>query len=241
MTTSLTKAVATNKNEIPSPFKSVLPASVKVGKDALKLRLDFYSEAIVMQTFEKKEGGFRMVSALDLAHALADEIPFSSGILPENTLWWSNDKSGPVVAIWVAPGVCRLALQTDITKPAERYDVPLPGLIFLCRPGRPPYVYAATRRPVGPKDRVYKAPLANVYSNGGTCPGNHQYPDDVGEIPDNFFQSFFSEGADLRGRSKKYPLNIIGMWKELDKDKKTEYPLLDLVYHGTVADLMGQR
>lgn len=182
-----------------------------------------------------------MVSAIDLTRALANELPFASGILPENTLWWANDKSGPVVAIWVAAGVRRLALQAEYSKPAERYDVPLPGLIFLCRPGQAPSVFAATRRPAGPKDRVYKAPMANVYDDGRTCPGNHQYPADVAEIPDNFFKSFFSPGANLGGRSKKHPTNIINMWKELDKKKEKEYPLSDLYYHGTAADLMGQK
>jgi hypothetical protein len=242
-------------DNLPSPFKRVLPESLKVGKDHLMLRLDFYSEAIVMQEFGKKNGTFKMVSAYDVAHAMANELSFGSGILPENTLWWSNDKNGPVVALWIEAGVRRLALQTEAMGPPERYDVPLPGLIFLCRPGQPPYVYAASKRPAAPKDRVYKAPLANIYNDGRTCPGNHQYPSNVADIPDSFFHSFFSPGANLDGRSKKYPQNITSLWKELDiktykhknikaekhKDRKTEYPLEDLVYHGTVADLMGQR
>jgi hypothetical protein len=232
-------AMPTIKNDLPSPFKRVLPDSVRVGKDHIALRLDFYTEAIVMQTFEKDGGSFRMVSAYDVAHAMANELPFGSGILPENTLWWKNDKSGPEVAIWIAPGVRRLALQTDVTKPPERFDIPLPGLIFICQPAQAPYVFAVTKRPTGPKDRVYKAPLSNVYDGGRSCAGNNHYPADVGEIPNSFLRSFFSEGGSFTGRSKKCPGNIIQLWKELDK--KTEYPLDDLVFHGTVGDLMGLR
>jgi hypothetical protein len=137
-----TKAIKTpvrktrGMDNLPSPFKRVLPESLKVGKDKIMLRLDFYSEAIVMQGFEKKGGNFRIVSAHDVANALAGELSFGSGLLPENALWWTNDKSGPMVALWLPPGIRRVALQTEAMGPPERYDVPLPGLIFLCRPGQ---------------------------------------------------------------------------------------------------------
>ena len=112
-------------------------------------------------------------------------------------------------------------------------------LAILCRPARAPWVYAAAHRPTSPRDRVYKAPLANVYDNGNTCPGNHHYPNNIAEIPDSFFKSFFTAGADIHGRSNKYPHNICLLWKALDKKK--EFPMEDLVYHGTVADLMQER
>lgn len=230
-----------DESTLPSPFKRVLPQGLRVGKDKLLLRLDFYSEAIVMQDVDKKGGAFRMVSAHDLSHTLASELSFSSGLLPENALWWSNTRSGPVVAVWVEPGVRRLALQVDYDKPPVRYDVPLPGLVFICRPANPPHVFAASRRPQGPKDRVYKAPLANVYNDGRSCPGSHKYSSDVGAIQDGFFRSFFTRAADLGNRSKKYPDDITKLWKALDKEKKKEFPLSDLVYHGTVKDLMEMR
>jgi hypothetical protein len=178
-----------------------------------------------------------MISPHDLVKALAQELPFSSGILPDNVLWWMHSKKGAETAIWVAPGVRRLALQLDYNKPPKRYNVPLPGLIFICCPAQPPRVYAAYDKPKGPKDRVYHAPLANVYQNGGSCPGTHKYPNEVGEIPDNFFRSFFTRGANLEGRSRKHPKDITLMWADLDG--KDHWPLTDLVYFGTVKDLTG--
>jgi hypothetical protein len=118
----------------------------------------------------------------------------------------------------------------------RRFNIPLPGLIFLCSPGKPPYVYAAKKLPAGPKEKVYKAPLCNVYDDGRTCPGNHKYPNNVAEIPNNFFISFFSEAANLQGRSKKHPKNIAKLWEELDGQEA--YPLGDLEEHGQVEDLM---
>lgn len=228
------------KADVPSPFKKVLPG-LGVGKDHLAMRLDFYTEAIVLQDFDKKGGSFRMVSAHDLANAMANQLSFSSGILPENALWWANTRGGPVVALWVEPGMRRLTLQVKVQGKPERYDVPLPGLIFICRPGRAPAVFAAAKRPAGPKEKIYKAPVANVYDDGRSCGGSHTYPQNIGEIPDSFFRSFFTRGASFNGRSKKYPNDITLMWKELHKHKKKEYPLSDLVYHGNAADLMVTR
>jgi hypothetical protein len=177
-----------------------------------------------------------MISPHDLVKTLAQELPFSSGLLPENVLWWTHGKEGAVTAIWVEPGIRRLALRLDFKNPPKKYDVPLPGLIFLCRPARPPSVYAAFSRPKGLKDKVYKAPLANVYNNGTSCPGTTVYPQNVGGIPDSFFKSFFTRAADLDNRSKKYPDDITQIWKDLDGKK--QYPLTDLIYHGTIGDLM---
>ena len=231
--------VKTQTENLPSPFKRVLPGALKTGKDHLLLRIDFYSEAIVMEDFDKKGGRFRMVSPQDITRTLSSGLSYASGLLPENTLWWSSSGNKPVVALWVEPGIRRLALQLDAMKAPVRYDVPLPGLIFLCRPGAPPHVYAATKRPEGPRAQVFKAPLANVYDDGRSCPGSNRYPADIANIPDSFFKSFFTRGANLNNRSKKHSKDITELWKELDK--KDKYPLDDLVYHGTVNDLMSMR
>ncbi|MFA5079935.1 MAG: hypothetical protein WC541_10690 [Dehalococcoidia bacterium] len=232
--------VEKSKTDMPSPFQRVLPG-LGIGKDHLMMRLDFYGEAIVLQDFDKNGGRFRMVSAHDLANAMANQLSFSSGILPENALWWANTRGGPVVALWVEPGIRKLALQTSVQGPPERYDVPLPGLIFVCRPGRSPAVYAAAKRPAGPKEKIYKSPVANVYDDGRSCGGSHRYSENVGQIPGEFFKSFFTRDATLDGRSKRYPDDITLMWKELHKKKAQEYPLNDLVYHGIAADLMSTR
>ncbi len=228
-----------NKATLPSPFERVLPKSLRVGKDKLICRLDFYDEAIVMQDIEVKGGAFRIISAHDLAHAVASELSFTSGLLPMNTLWWTNTRSGPRIAIWVEPGVRRLALVKEYGKPPQRFNIPLPGLIFLCSQGKPPGVWAALRRPKGPKDKIYHAPLPNIYFDGLSCPGSNKYPDLIEDIPDSFFQSFFTHAVNSGDRSKKYPNDVTGLWKELDKEKKETFPVSDLVYgHIHVSDLM---
>jgi len=97
-------------------------------------------------------------------------------------------------------------------------------------------VYAAKRKPKTTQDTVYHAPLFNLFKDGRSCPGTHKYPEDISQIPDSFFRSFFSPTADTRGRSKKYPNDLLKLWEELDG--KDRYPLSDLVPLGRVEDIM---
>jgi len=220
----------------PANFDWAVPAELGIPPDPLRLRLDFHHQAVVMTNFKDETVTRKVVSAMDVAHALASELSFGSGLLPDQTLWWRNTRNGPVVAIYVEPQVRQLTLQDDVTKPPLRLKVPLPGLIFLCRPGSPPWVYAVKKRPTKETNTVYKAPLANIFETGRTCPGSHKFPIRVGDIVQSFFMSFFSATADLHHRSNKFPQNIILLWAYLDKKKR--FPMNDLVVHGTVRDLM---
>jgi hypothetical protein len=190
-----------------------------------------------MTFFEGDTVESKIVSAMDVTHALASELSFGSGLLPPGTLWWRNTRSGPVVALYVEPHVRLLALQTDIKKPPRRYKIPLPGLIFICQPGIAPWVFAVKKKPKKETDIVYRAPLANIHANGRSCAGTHKYPAKLEDMVQSFFISFFSATADLKNRSKQFPENVIHLWEFLHK-KKT-YPLADLVDHGTIRDLMN--
>ena len=229
-----TKKAKTGKK--PSPFSWAVPEELGVPPDPLRLRLDFHHQAVTMTYFDGDVVDTKLVSAMAVAHALASELSFGTGLLPDNTLWWTNTPQGPVVAVYADPQVWKVALQVSLDKPARRFEIPLPGLIFLCAPSRPPWVYAVKKRPAKPADEVYKAPLCNVFVNGRSCPGSHNYPNDVRETVRSFFLSFFSIAGDLRDRSLMFPDNVVKLWEFLDK-KKT-FPMDDLVECGTVADLM---
>ena len=220
----------------PSALQWALPESLEVPPDELKCRLDFYQDAVILYLVDKGVITTRMVSARDVALALLREVPLRSGLLPEGALWWGQGKEGVEVALWRSPRVWPVALETEPFKPPRRFKLPMPGLIFVCSPGRPPMVYAAKKRPTTPRDTIYHAPLFNVFRDGRTCPGTHKYPEQIGKIPESFFTSFFSPTADFRGRSKKYPDDLLKLWEELDG--KERYPLKDLVPLGKVEDIM---
>lgn len=219
-----------------------LPGNHPTPRDELKLQLEFYEENILLRGFGKGVSWVRHVSADDIAMTLSEHTGLSSGVLPEGALWWGSGASGQMVALWRPPQVRRVALQTEPLSPPERYAIPMPGLLFLCAPGRAPWVYASPQRPESPAAELYKAPTYNVFSDGRVCPGNHRFPEDVGLIPDSFFQSHFSPTGDTEGRSQSHPKDLRALWAELNG--RTEYPLEDLVAQGTFAEAVasvGQR
>jgi hypothetical protein len=144
---------------------------------------------------------------------------------------------GPEVALWRGPRVWPVALQMEAFKPPRRFRLSMPGLVFLCRPSRPPKVYAAKRRPMRPEDLLYRAPLFNVFDDGDSCPGTHRYPQDVAEHPESFFTAFFSPDAGRQPCSRKHGNRLLALWEELDG--KPRYPLRDLMPWGRVATLIG--
>ena len=212
---------------------------IEVEADKLVLRLDFHEQSLVLTEFGDREAAVKLVSPRDMAFALAKELAYASGILPEKTLWWQNTSVGEVTALWEPPQVWKVALAQSVQGPPRRFKLPMPGLIFLCRPGQTPWVYAAKKRPKSKTERVFKAPLCNIFEDGKVCAGNHKFPMEVAEIPRSFFMSFFTASADIVNRSVKHPRSIVELWEEIDG--KDEFPLDDLVAHGTVNDLMRAR
>ena len=220
----------------PVGYQWALPENVEVPPDELKVRLDFYGQSVVMYVLDEGIVTTKMVSSQDIALALLRDIPLGSGVLPENTLWWQHRQDGaPVVALWRPPQVWPAALQLEPFKPPLRFRLPMPGLIFVCRPGSPPGVVAVKRRPTTPEEPIYRAPLYNVYPDGNTCPGSHKYSEDVSKIPDEFFTAFFTQS--LGGEvSHKYGHDLLKLWENIDG--KRRFPLRDLMPCGKVANLM---
>lgn len=199
-------------------------------------RLDCYHDAIILYLLEKGQVTSRVVSARDVTLALLRTVPLGSGLLPDGALWWAQSREGVQVALWRTPRVWPVALMLEAFKPPRRFKLPMPGLIFVCTPGRTPRVYAAKRRPKSLGDTIYHAPLFNVFSDGRTCQGTHKFPDELTSIPESFFLSFFTCEAHPYNRSKKYPKDLLKLWVELDG--KSRYPMKDLIPLGKVQDIM---
>ena len=220
------------------PWQWALPEGLKVPPDELQARIDVYRESIILRLWAEGVITTRPVSALDVARAFTRDIPVSTGILPEGALWWMSCREGAEVALWQPPKVWPVALQMEAFKPPRRFTLPMPGLVFVCQQGRSPRVYAAKRRPRKPEDTLYHAPLFNLFGDGRTCAGTHRFPQEVADIPKSFFMAFFTREADIRGRSKRHPDNLLALWEELDGKKR--FPLRDLVPWGKVADLLDR-
>ena len=213
-----------------------LPGPSDLPRDDLKLQMEIYGETILLRGFDGDSNWVRTVSADQIANVFTQHIGFSSGLLPEETLWWGQGETGKVVGLWRPPQVWPVALQREAFKPPARLRLPMPGLVFVCSPGRAPWVYAALSRPTDPDQQLYRMPAFNVFGDGRACPGSHKFPDEVGRIPESFFHSYFSLTGDTHERSKKHADNLQALWEELDG--KTEYPAEDLVPQCTVSYAM---
>ena len=217
-------------------FQWTVPESLRIPPDPLRCRLDFHHQAVVMTLFDGDMVDTKVVSALDVAHALASDLSFGSGLLPPNTLWWSNTRRGPIFALYVEPNIRKFALLVDANKPPRRFTLPMPGFIFLCTPYQAPWVFAVKKRPTKESDVVYNSPLCNIHQSGRSCAGTHKYPDRIANMVQSFFTSFYTATANLTDRSQKFPHNVVSLWIHLDNKK--HFPMADLVKHGTVRNLM---
>ncbi len=220
----------------PDTTQWSLPGPDEMPRDKLQLQLEVYDETLLLRGFQGDTDWVRTVSADEIANVFTQHLGFSSGLLPQDALWWNQGETGQVVALWRPPQVWPVALQREAFKPPARLRLPMPGLVFVCSPGRAPWAYAALERPTNAEQQLFRAPAFNVFRDGRVCPGSHRFPADVGRIPESFFQSFFSLTGDSRERSKKHPENLIELWEELDG--QTEYPVEDLVPQCTVAQVI---
>ncbi|MCL5107431.1 MAG: prokaryotic E2 ligase family D protein [Chloroflexi bacterium] len=179
----------------------------------------------------------RLVSALEVAHALARELDLTTGILPPEAVWWAKTASGVRVAVWREPRVWTVRLRERHDVRPRRLRLPMPGLVFVCLPGRQaPYVFAAKARPRALDEQLYACPTYNVFPSGRVCTGTHAFPADPGKVPEAFFESYFSAGDTGRGKSQRHPDDVSLLWQGLKG--KTAYPLEDLVPQVKVEEAM---
>lgn len=213
-----------------------LPAQGSLPRDELQAQINIYSETVNIKIFDKEITQIKMVNADDVADIFTRHLDFTSGVLPAGAIWWKQTSAGQVTAVWREPRIWQAALKNKPLEPARRFTIPMPGLLFIGMPNRAPWLFATKERPVRRSDSLYKAPAFNIFANGRTCQGNHRYPDRMEDVPESFFESFFTPEGDTQGRSKGEPRSLEALWEELDGEE--EYPMEDLVRVCTVSEAM---
>ena len=147
-----------------------LPGPADMPRDELKLQLEVYGETILLRGFEDAAAWVRTVSADEIANVFTQHLGFSSGLLPLDALWWNQGETGQVVALWRPPKVWPVALQREAFNPPARLRLPMPGLVFVCSPGRAPWVYAALSRPTDPEQQLFRPRPSTSSATGGSVP-----------------------------------------------------------------------
>ena len=149
-----------------------LPGPADIPRDDLQMQMEVYKETILLRGFDGDSAWVKTVSADEIANALTRHMGFSSGLLPEDSLWWNQGETGHSVALWRPPQVWPVALQREAFKPPARLRLPMPGLVFVCSPGRAPWVYAAPKQAGSdPEQQLFRAPRPSTSSaTGGSAP-----------------------------------------------------------------------
>ena len=214
-----------------------LPGPADAPRDNLKLQLEVYGETILLRGFESDSTWVRTVSADEIANVFTQHLGLLLGAAaPGRPLVEpGRDRTGgcPLAATGdLVRGPATGGVQASRPAPASHAGAGLRLLAGPCALG-----LRRSERPAEPEQQLFRAPAFNVFRDGRVCPGSHRFPEDVGLIPESFFQSFFSLTGDTRNRSKKHPDNLIALWEEIDGT--TAYPMEDLVPQCTVAHAMA--
>ena len=218
------------------PIQSIQPQPRPAPRDTLRTRIDVFDTTIRLTNYREDTATIRDVDPAELIDALTSQRRQTSPLLPPNTLWFSITPYGTAMAIWEPPRIRRVAMQFQPMHPPERLNVPMPGMVYICTPGRPPYIFASPDRPAQITDQLYHAPTFNTFADGRTCPGSNEYPLNHADIPESFWQSFFSYEGDEHGRSRSNYNDLWKHWQELHD--QPEYPTDDLITAITVERAM---
>ena len=222
----------------PDTTQWSLPGPADAPRDDLKLQLEVYGETILLRGFDGDAAWVRTVSADEIANVFTQHLGFSSGLLPQDAVWWNQGETGtgggPVeAATGLVRGPATGGVQAPRPAPASHAGA---GLRLLAGP-RP----LGLRRS-GAADRRRAAPLPGprlqrlrrraglprkppVPGGGGT---------DTGVLLPVLLLPYRRHARD---RSKKHPENLVALWEEIDG--KTEYPMEDLVPQCSVAHAMA--
>jgi len=164
-------SLSASPSTLSSPYHRPLPRDVEVDPDPLLLRLDFHRESVVLHEFQDGTASSRLVSALDVAHALASELDLDTGLLPQDALWYVKTATGARVAVWRPPRIWTVRLREQYGRRARRFQLPMPALIFVCpQAAQAPYVFAAAGRPRSWTSSCITAPCSTSFATGASAP-----------------------------------------------------------------------
>ncbi len=192
----------------------------------LQVRLDLYEHFTLMTDF--KEGqpvAQQIVDPMLMASALS-QISLTSGLLPANTLFWGKQHNAERLVIYLAPKVYTVSIR-DLK---IAWQIPLPGMVLVGHEYNYS-LYALKTEPTSLNTPLFHAPCPNVHPEG-VCRGNAPFPQAQGATIWRAVEIFFSSrfNQDLgQGKSKKYPANILEMWRDLNREEASAYPLDDLI------------
>ena len=194
-------------------------------KATLEATISLFTDFIMFTKYKEGEVTDNYcVHPAQVAAALAG-IDLSSGLLPQNCLFWSKKDGFDRLGVYIPPQLRYVTLRNE----ARAWRVPMPGLIMIGHD----YNYSLWAVKVAPTDLkvpLFLAPCPNIHP-GGVCQGNAPFPragtTTMWQAVDVFFSSKFNRDLGNK-KSKKFPENIVDGWEALHQADAETYPLDDL-------------
>ena len=217
-----------------------LPGPADAPRDDLKLQLEVYGETILLRGFENDSAWVRTVSADEIANVFTQHLGFSSGLLPQEALWWNQGETGQVVALWRPPQVWSGGPATGgVQAPRTGSGFPCRGWSSSARRAGRPGSTLRLSRPADPEQHLFRSPglqrLQGRASLSRKPPVPRRRGTDTGS-PSSSPTSRLT--GDTRERSKKHPDNLHHTMGGARWNRLT-YPIEDLVPQCTVAHAMA--
>ena len=147
-----------------------LPGPADAARDELQMQLEVYKETILLRGFENDSNWVRTVSADAIANVFTQHLGFSSGLLPQEALWWNQGETGQVVALWRPPQVWSVALQREAFKPPHGSGFPCRGWSSSARRGVRPGSTPQRSGPPTPSSISSGPPPSTSSETGGSAP-----------------------------------------------------------------------
>ena len=214
-----------------------LPGPADMPRDELQMQLEVYKETILLRGFESDSTWVRTVSADAIANVFTQHLGFSSGLLPQEALWWNQGETGQVVALWRPPQVWSVALQREAFKPPARLRLPMPGLVFVCSPGRAALGLRRNEPAHRPRAASLPGPRLQRLQRRAGLPRKPPVPRGGGADTGVLLPVLLLAYRRFTGPLEEAPDNLQALWEEIDGT--TAYPTEDLVPQCTVGQAMA--
>ena len=204
-------------------------------------RVDLFEESVYLTRYEECGSGVASCYEVDpqsLAAAFAG-VAMETGWLPRNTLFYRVADGREEIGVYL-PAQRRQMTVVGLDGAATRHDVPLPPLVFVGR-GTQYEVYATNAREwPQERERLFHAPLPNVYSDGRICQGGASFPPASPELVYEAVEAFFTRPFNfhlVNRKSQAQPDDVTAMWA--DAAGGDAWPLEDLIRtHKLLRDVM---
>ncbi len=178
------------------------------------------------------------VTADSLATALAG-VPASTGVLPQNTVFYTAVGTDTYLGVYIKPGLY------DLMTPQGTYRIPLPGMIFAGY--KRTYELYALKGKGWPDERtpLYYPPTPNIFNNGVICQGEMTFPEctvgNIWQVWKTYVVGSYFTGH-LASNRHKDKGSIFDFWAALQKKKAKVFPQDQLMpFDGKrLRDLVGK-